>query len=401
MSDIGIGRSAATGIFRARTLVPMIAVGVLAFIGMLLLGAYAPDLRSGNNGGAHALSNAATGYSGLVRLAEATGRHPHVLRNPHQFESEDLLMVTPQGNAKDLKNILDARQVTPTLIVLPKWSVTKDDDHNGWVRRIGLGTRLQLPEPLDKIRLSMVRSGGKPLINADRGLPAAIAFRAPRPLQVMQGPDLTPLLTDDKGHIVLAQIAGKPLYVLSDPDLLSNIGMKEVRQAGAALALLDWLNSGGAEGINFDVTLNGFGHSESPLKLAFDPPFLAMTLALGAALLLAALSALGRFGAARRRERAIAFGKAALVGNSAAMIRKAGREARMGRPYAAVIRDRAVAAFGVPANLRDEALDAYLDGLAGTARFTDLARDAADAADRPSLVTAAQALHRWEKEKIR
>ena len=43
---------------------------------MLVLGAYAPDLRSGHNGGAHALSNAATGFSGLVRLAEATGRNP-------------------------------------------------------------------------------------------------------------------------------------------------------------------------------------------------------------------------------------------------------------------------------------------------------------------------------------
>ena len=49
------------------------SIGVFAFIAMLVLGAYAPDLRSGRNGGAHALSNAASGFSGLVRLAEATG----------------------------------------------------------------------------------------------------------------------------------------------------------------------------------------------------------------------------------------------------------------------------------------------------------------------------------------
>ena len=34
------------------------AIGSLAFIAMLVLGAYAPDLRSGHNGGSHALSNA-------------------------------------------------------------------------------------------------------------------------------------------------------------------------------------------------------------------------------------------------------------------------------------------------------------------------------------------------------
>ena len=401
MSDIGIATPQAAANFRPRTIALMIAIGIMAFVAMLILGAYAPDLRSGRNGGAHALSNAATGFSGLVRLAAATGRKPIILRNHNQFKSEDLLVATPQGDSEGLDKMLEARLVTPTLIVLPKWTTGKDPDHPGWVRRISLGSEVELPAPLDKIETKTVRSGGLPLRIADGAVPAAIAFHAARPLQIVQGPGLTPLLTDLTGNIVPAQTGRPPLDLLSAPDLLSNKGVKDLRQAAAALALLDWLNSGGADAINFDVTLNGFGRSQSPLKLAFDPPFLAMTLAIAAALLLASLYALGRFGAARRRERTIAFGKAALVDNSAAMIRKAGRETRMGRPYAAVIRDRAVVAFGVPARLRDKALDAYLDGLAGSHRFTDLASEAADAADRQSLVEAAQALHRWEKEKIR
>ena len=108
--------------------------------------------------------------------------------------------------------------------------------------------------------------------------------------------------------------------------------MGSERQARSALAMLDFLNSTDADGVLFDVTANGLGRSRSPLKLAFDPPFLAVTLTIFAAMLLAAWQALNRFGPVRRRERAIAFGKAALVDNSAALIRKAGREATPRQP---------------------------------------------------------------------
>ena len=76
------------------------AIGVLAFIAMLVLGAYAPDLRSGHNGGAHALSNAAIGFSGLVRLAEETGRNPVIVRSDLDLDNEDLAVVTPEDGSR-------------------------------------------------------------------------------------------------------------------------------------------------------------------------------------------------------------------------------------------------------------------------------------------------------------
>lgn len=402
MSDLAIGR-AATGdsVFRRRTLALILAVGGVAFVAMLLLGAFAPDLRSGHDGGAHALSQAATGYSGIVRLAADTGRYPIVIRNERQLGSDDLLVLTPERRSKDLTKILRLRSSKATLVVLPKWLVAADRDHSGWVRRMGIGAPIELPEQLQGLRLSRVRSGGRALRSADAALPTEAAFRAPRPLQVMSGIDFEPLITDDHGRTVLARVGGGPLYVLSDPDLLSNKGMKALDQARAALTLLDWLNVTGAESIGFDVTLNGFGHSRSPLRLAFEPPFLAMTLAIAATLLLAALHALNRFGPPLRRERAIAFGKTALVDNGAAMIRKARRETNMGGPYAAMIRERAMIRFAVPTRLRDAGLDDYLDGLDDERCFTDLARAAEQAADRATVVDAARALHRWEKEKSR
>lgn len=414
MSNIAINPrgGARSDVFRMRTVALMLVIGIMGFVGTLVIGAFAPDLRSGHNGGTHALSNAAVGFSGIVQLAEATGRDPRIIRSEHLFGSDGLLVATPDQGFDDITAILTARNAKPTLFVLPKWSTVSDPKHQGWVRIAGLtfdADPASLFAPGVTLKIHRRRSHSLPLVAAS-GFNPDIRFTAPEVLQVMVGlkakkgvkpPQLVPLLTDGHGGIVLARYGNGPIYVLADPDLLSNAGIRDARQAAAALAMLDWMNGNGAKAINFDVTLNGFGHSQSPLKLAFTPPFLAMTLGLAAVLLLVGWHALGRFGPIRPRERAIAFGKAALVENSAKLIRRAGRETQLGGRYAQVIRERAVATFGVPARLRDAALDAYLDRLGAWRghRFSELARTAETTQDRDALVAAAQALHQWQKEK--
>ena len=414
MSDLSINpRATSPGdVFRIRTVALMLAIGILGFIGTLVMGAFAPDLRSGHNGGTHALSNAAVGFSGIVQLAEATGRNPQIIRNEHLFGSDGLLVVTPDQGFDDITAIMEARSAKPTLFVLPKWSTVNDSEHQGWVRIAGLTSEedpASLFAPGTRFVIHRRISHGAPLA-ARNGFNPDIRFAAPRVLQVItaQKPNkkktftrLTPLLTDGKGGAVLLRVGTGPTYVLADPDLLSNAGIKEPHQAAAALAMLDWMNGNGARSIAFDVTMNGLGHSQSPLKLAFTPPFLAMTLALAAVLFLVGWHALGRFGPIRPRARAIAFGKAALVENSAKLIRRAGRETSLGGRYAQVIRERAVATFGVPARLKDAALDAYLDKLGALRghRFSELARTAETTQDQDALVAAAQALHQWQKEK--
>ncbi|MDB5707263.1 MAG: hypothetical protein JWN66_4379 [Sphingomonas bacterium] len=402
MSDVTISRgNGEDGAFRARTVVLILAIGILGFIATLVLGAYAPDLRSGRNGGAHALSTAAVGYSGIVRLAQATGLNPQIVRDEHLLDTEDLVVLTPEAGATDISKALAQRSGRPTLILLPKWDVVADPLHPGWVRYTGLKYPFD-PEgvlaPKDKLTIARHPSGGSPLVTS-ADLPRTIHFVAPRPLQTMSGGGLKPMITDQQGRIVLGQLPDRTIYVLSDPDLLSNIGMADARQARSALELLEWLNSNEASSVSFDVTLNGFGHSPSPLKLAFDPPFLAMTLTVAIAVLLAAWQAIARFGAPRRRARAIAFGKAALIDNAAALVRKAGRQAMLGGRYVDVVRDRAAIVFGLPPRLRDGALDAYLDGLGRSARFTELAEKASDARDRHEVLYAARALHKWLWEK--
>lgn len=462
MSDIAIGRQpAAAGLMRPITFALLLAIGLLAFAGMLVLGAFAPDLQSGRNGGAHALSNGATGFAALVELAQAGGRNVRIVRDPRQFDTESLLVITPERASTEISEAT-RREAKPTLVILPKWQTVADRKHRGWVKAQGLLPEFE-PEgvfaPGVQLKIARRRTAGKLLNGAD--LSPGVKLYEPRVAQVITGlapqapvqpprfrpvqaraaapdhdaendadnrtepdradpgaptvpgvpapataparptpPRLTPLLSDAQGGILLAQIGDGPLYVLADPDLLNNQGMKSLDQARAALALLDSLNSTPPDTIVFDVSLNGFGHSKSPLRLMFEPPFLAVTLTILAALVLAGIQAFARFGPPAPRGRAIAFGKTVLVDNSAALVRKARREAAMGPRYVAVIRERAARVFGAPARLRDAALDDYLDAFSGPRRFTECAAAVEAARNAEELREAARALHAWLGDRM-
>ena len=410
MSDVTIGRaSGATPLFEPLTIALLMFIGIVGFAGTLMLGAYAPDLRGEANGGGHALSDSAIGYSGLVRLAGAMGRNPHVIRDSHRWSSETLVVATPGSGAVNVASLMMAARSRAVLIVLPKWQTVKDDDHPGWSRVSDL---LPAADPEGMLapatRLGIQRHKGGGVLTDMTGVPGNIHFIAPAKLQVItsalppppgDNALLQPLITDGEGDTVLGRLAKTNIYLLSDPDLLNNAGMKTTAGAASALALLDRLNRGDRASIGFDVTLNGLGSTPSPLKLAFDPPFLATTLTIAAAMLLLGIHAFGRFGAVRPPERAIAFGKAKLVDNSAALVSKARRAHHFGGRYVAVIRDLAVRSFGVSPRLKGAAIDAYLDGLGDGPRFTEMAAAAEAATDAQRLLNAARALHAWQQEK--
>ncbi|MES2098013.1 MAG: DUF4350 domain-containing protein [Pseudomonadota bacterium] len=404
MSDVAINPAAPSGdsAFKLVTVIVLVAIGLIGFVAIALTSTYMPNGQTGGSGGGHALSNAATGFSGIVRLERAMGADVSVIRDDNDLGKPGLMVLTPLTADTPMTDPLARRRGAPTLVVLPKWNTVRDRAHPGWVGATGL---LPPQEPYGVLapgnKLAIARAnddkGGRALVAAGF-LTSDIRFAAPKSLQTMSGDKLKPLIVDGSGKIVLGQIGDEPFYVLADPDLLANMGLSDAANAQSAVALLDQLKESG-DPLSFDVTLDGLGRPPSPLRLALDPPFLAMTLTLFVAMLLAGWQAFARFGPAARRDRAIAFGKTALVDNSAALISKARRQVRLGGRYVEVIRDRAITAFGVPSRLKGDAIDSYLDKLNGQRRFTELAQAVEDAHDKTSLVAAAQALHDWQKER--
>lgn len=325
-------------------------------------------------------------------------------RDARGLPAGGLLVLTPDPGTSPAKvtALIEARVAqrgaSPVLIVLPKWATAPLDLHRGWVEQAGL-----IPGPVaatpvaSRFRVGVKASNDRAccVTTPDR----SIRFPTPHRLRVLDDAKPTTILAAPDGSEVMGWSQSDDVYVLADPDLLDNIGMRDPATARAALALLAKLGGDDPGGIVFDVTLNGYEHTHNIAKLAFETPFLALTLCLLAAAALAGLQTAFRFGAPRATPRAIAFGKRALVDNAAELIRSAKREPAMAVRYGPLMLDAAAAARGAPSGLTPSALAAWLDRRAtGSEPYEALAEAAATAKTREEGLAAAQALHRWKED---
>ena len=380
--------------FTLRTVIIMIAASLLAAAAFVVLLAYAPDLQSGRDGGAHPLSTAATGYRGIVELLDEVGTPTVMVRDEDGIVRSGLLIVTLSSTTDPnaLKDLAKLRKFKPTLYILPKWAVMPLEGHPGWVQRLGLdtGSAQQLlsalaPLHVESTKPPVTKKGEKPR-----------QFAVGNVVQWLAGSPMTPLIQRFNAP-VLASTGDGQMFILAEPDLMANHGLKDQRTAALAVQIIQRLRPNDGP-VAFDLTLHGFGQTRNLLKTLLVPPLLALTLSILAAALLAGLHAFGRFGPARDEPRALPFGKAALIDNAAGLIRRAGRGGRMGEAYVALTRDAAAAAIHAPP-LAEPELDALLDraGPADRAGFTQLAADARDAKTPTTVADAARALYHWRR----
>lgn len=388
--------------FAAGAILALVLVGVVAAAAFAVLSAYAPDLRSGRDGRAHALSTSAVGYAGATILMKGVGAQVVVSRTPPVRPSRAAVILTPDPGLKPA-----TLQAYPkgdlTLIILPKWVAAPDPIRPAFVRKVGLldddrAVTALLKSYAPQTRLIVRKGVHRPTLrSADSGQAYQLG-RIDR-LRTIAGKGWVPLLVDEAGNAVLVRSAKTPsIWVLADPDLLNNQGLASRDTARVGALILDSARAGDRP-LMFDVTLNGLERGRGLGRLLLEPPWLAATLIAVAAGILMGVHALARFGQPRAPGRAFALGAQALVDNTADLVRMAKREHELAPAYAALTRTLVARAAGGHA-----AEDGWLEDLArrrGAAAPSDLAIEAETTKTRDELTAVARKLYQWRGEMTR
>jgi hypothetical protein len=424
----------ATNPFAPRTVFALVLGGAALFVALLwMVGAGWGD-GSANDGGAHGASRGLTGYAAMADYLAARGFAVQRAQDRAALKTPGLLVLTPPAEAdgRELdRAVAQRRTIGPTLVVTPKWAAFPEQGSTphkpGWVRIAGTAL------PGWKGFLDEIAIGVAPLPGG-RWQGAGLTGTLPAPGVVLSGggQDLVPLVTDASGRRVLAgyladrgyypalsALAGAgtdgraadderlyPVILVFEPDLIDNFAMRDSANALLAEKLVRASGENG-RGVTFDLTFNGHVRTANLATLAFTPPFLAATLCLLIAALAAGWRGFLRFGPPRRAQGpAIAFGKQALVANSAGLIARTGRLHLLARPYVAAVRERLVRALALPRSASAEATDAAIDrALArrapGSTPFSTLAARLEAARRRADLVAAASELHALERTLTR
>jgi hypothetical protein len=371
--------------FATRTIFILIALSVVGFLSYLILSAYADDLRPSQNGGTHALSTSAVGFAGFADLIKRTHGNVRLVRREADLTDATLLVLTPDAGTDPaaVKRILDRRQDLPTMVILPKWIVTPLPAKANWVRSTGT-----LPTFIAAMPVSGI--GKVEISDAPHG-----KFRT------VSGPQLETAFESPDGGALVAYVGDSVTTIVADPDLFNNQGLATPEGAERAMRILSQFAAPDSP-VAFDLTLHGFGRNPNLLKLAFEAPFLPLTLCVLLAALLAGWHAMMRFGPAAAPDRGVAFGKRALAENGAALLRLARRRHRTGERYATLVRETVAASTGAPPGLTGDALDRYLDRLDREGEpFSNIAARAANARDTRGLLAAARDLYHWKRTVTR
>lgn len=401
------------GGFNPRLVIAVVVVGVIAFIALWAMIALGPQLSSGNDGRGHALSKAAPGYAGIVDLLERSNATVTMERGtgPVSYEEYNpLLVLTPTHRTKtpEMTELLTANNLNRSLVVLPKWIAGRVPGQKvkaGWVSAGYADTppaQLLPPAQFGEVKITArpAKAQTVPVNIAGR----RFSVELPEDVQTVEGAGLETLIAGPAGGAVLARTRDRDLYILADPDLINNLAFASRDKARSAAYLVDAVaEDSAADGIAFDLTLNGFGSQRSLLRFAFVPPFIGITLCLIAAGLLALWQAWARFGPALKPERAMPVSKEALIANSADLIKQARRELDGADAYVHSQRTAIARRLHAPAGLDAAETDAWIDRHLprGSEFFSAIARRLALARNTHEFLADAQALHDIRKDLLR
>ena len=300
-------------------------------------------------------------------------------------------------------------------LILPKWRGVEDEKHPG---------RIAEAEPLP------VETAARTYLTFADGAGTVVRTLWPSAwavnelgvtpaggevIQLVRSAKMRPVVGTKAGMLVGELREGESrVWVLSDPDVLSNHGLVRGDNAAFVIALLAAIRGEGpgrAGGpVVFDESLHGFRQpEETSLRLLFSFPFSLVVLLICASGALLALAGARRFGVPQRAIPAGSSGTEELIANSARMLDYAGYQDMTLRRYARMTLRAAGHALHAPPGLDERALAVWLDRI-GRARGVEAScAEMLSEIDRtPSggrralerLFTLAGNMHQWKEEML-
>jgi Domain of unknown function (DUF4350) len=318
-----------------------------------------------------------------------------------------MVIAEPRPSRQAEETIRTLLKADTVLLVLPKWIGQASERTHGWLRdaREGFIGDPQWALRLVAPRAEVARESAAPAWSTNAlGLTPSLVS----PVQLIRGPGLRPLIAGDRG-MLLAEFSerNRRVWILSDPDVISNHGLAREGNAALAVAIVKLLR--GAEGkVVFDEIVHGFvAKPLSPFFLLFSFPFVVATVQALIAIALLLWATMARFGAPQSAPPPLSAGRGGLLQNMAKLIEFTGHQPVMVARYVReTVRDVA-RQLHAPRALTGATLTAWLQRVGG-ARGVDVDCGAliaraeelggAGRRDSSALVRLARDTHRWKGE---
>jgi len=397
-------------VFSRRLFMGWIAGAVVLFAVSLFLMGGGGELSGPDSTGASTFSRSAIGHAGIAEVLNRLGISVVKSRYNSLEKLSDgsvLVIAEPQParqSEEEIRNLLKADTI---LLVLPKWAGLPSQRTDGWLRDVrerftgDAQWALRLVAP----RGEVVRETGDVTWTTNA---LGLAPNLASPAQLMRGPGLRAIIGGDRGMLV-GEISerNRTIWVLSDPDVISNHGLAREGNAALAVAMIKRLRSGDGS-VVFDETVHGYlAKPSSPFMLLFRFPFVVATLQGLIAVGLLLWATMARFGAPQSAPPPLSAGRGSLLQNMAKLIEFTGHQPVMVARYVQeTVRDVA-RQLHAPRALAGEGLIAWLQRVGGARgvavdcgglmqRADELG--SARRRDPSSLVRLARDTHRWKGE---
>ncbi len=417
-------------IFSKRLLIAWIVAAALTFaVSLFFMG----NKDQGDTVGPGAFSRSAIGYAGIADVLQKLGTD--VVKSRYDSlgkltPGSVMVIAEPRPSPATERTIRTLLKADTVLLVLPKWTGEPSKRKSSWLGEAALLSRADAAWVLHLVapRADVVRADEASWTTNTLAVPPTLQT----PIQLISGGGLRPLIggkdgvllgevSQGNGEFLLLSDPLKPLqrgatvshkhtiWVLSDPDILSNHGFAAADNAALAVAMFKHLLAGSGR-VVFDETLHGFtSEPAGPLLLLFRFPFIVATIQGALAIALLLWATLGRFGAPQPAPPPMSAGRLGLLQNIAKLVEFTGHHEVMIRRYVfETVRDVA-RQLHAPRGLSTPALVSWLQRV-GAARgiTTDcgaLISETEALADgrrrsAASLVRLARDIHRWRGEIV-